>query len=127
MTCSTVALLVLFSQYLKDVPIPLPKGKKVYLFRMFPVLLTILIMWMMCAIFTATDVFGDNDAARTDLNGKIIGDIDWARVPYPFQWGVPNVTVAGVFGMLAGVLASAIESVGDYYACARLAGTSHHM
>lgn len=32
------------------------------------------------------------------------------------------MTVAGVFGMLAGVLASSIESVGDYYACARLAG-----
>ena len=32
------------------------------------------------------------------------------------------MTVAGVFGMLAGVLASAIESVGDYYACARLSG-----
>ena len=28
---------------------------------------------------------------------------------------------AGVFGMLAGVIASAIESIGDYYACARLA------
>ena len=32
------------------------------------------------------------------------------------------MTVAGVFGMLAGVIASAIESIGDYYACARLAG-----
>ena len=38
------------------------------------------------------------------------------------QWGLPTVSVAGVFGMLAGVLASMIESVGDYYACARLAG-----
>ena len=38
------------------------------------------------------------------------------------QWGVPTVSAAGVFGMLAGVLASAIESVGDYYACARLSG-----
>lgn len=38
------------------------------------------------------------------------------------QWGIPTVTVAGVFGMLAGVLASAIESIGDYYACARLSG-----
>ena len=27
-----------------------------------------------------------------------------------------------MFGMLAGVLAGALESVGDYYACARLAG-----
>ena len=32
------------------------------------------------------------------------------------------MSAAGVFGMLAGVLASIIESVGDYYACARLAG-----
>ena len=32
------------------------------------------------------------------------------------------MTVAGVFGMLAGIIASLIESVGDYYACARLSG-----
>ena len=38
------------------------------------------------------------------------------------QWGTPTVSPAGVFGMLAGVLASIIESVGDYYACARLSG-----
>ena len=38
------------------------------------------------------------------------------------QWGWPTVSAAGVFGMVAGVLASAIESVGDYYACARLSG-----
>ena len=38
------------------------------------------------------------------------------------QWGTPTISVASVFGMLAGVLASMIESVGDYYACARLSG-----
>ena len=38
------------------------------------------------------------------------------------QWGVPTVSPAAVFGMMAGVLASAVESVGDYYACARLSG-----
>ena len=38
------------------------------------------------------------------------------------QWGTPTVSVAAVFGMLAGVLSSIIESVGDYYACARLSG-----
>ena len=38
------------------------------------------------------------------------------------QWGTPTVSAAGVFGMLAGVLASIIESMGDYYACARLSG-----
>lgn len=38
------------------------------------------------------------------------------------QWGWPTVSPAGVFGMLAGVIASIIESIGDYYACARLSG-----
>ena len=41
---------------------------------------------------------------------------------FAVQWGVPTVTVAGVFGMLAGIVASAIESIGDYYACARMSG-----
>lgn len=42
----------------------------------------------------------------------------------PFKWGFPqfgsSVMWAGVFGMLAGYLASMIESIGDYYACARI-------
>ena len=38
------------------------------------------------------------------------------------QWGRPTVSYAGVLGMLTGLLASLIESVGDYHACARLSG-----
>jgi len=42
----------------------------------------------------------------------------------PFKWGLPDfgsaTLWAGVFGMLAGYLASMIESIGDYYACARI-------
>ena len=38
------------------------------------------------------------------------------------QWGRPTVSVASVFGMLAGVLAGIVESIGDYYACANLCG-----
>ena len=41
---------------------------------------------------------------------------------YLVQWGWPTVSIAGVLGMLAGVVASAIESIGDYFACARLSG-----
>ena len=40
----------------------------------------------------------------------------------PGQWGLPTVHVAGVLGVLAGVLASIVESIGDYFACARLSG-----
>ena len=35
---------------------------------------------------------------------------------------MPTISTAGVTGMIAGVLAGMIESVGDYYACARLSG-----
>lgn len=38
------------------------------------------------------------------------------------QWGMPTVSVSSVLGMTAGVLASTMESIGDYYACARLCG-----
>lgn len=38
------------------------------------------------------------------------------------QWGTPTVSAAAVIGMMAGVMAGIIESIGDYYACARLAG-----
>lgn len=40
--------------------------------------------------------------------------------PSTVQWGVPTVTAAGVIGMMSAVVASIIESIGDYYACARL-------
>jgi len=35
---------------------------------------------------------------------------------------VPTVSVAGVCALLSGILATTIESVGDYHACAQLAG-----
>jgi len=41
---------------------------------------------------------------------------------FTVQWGWPTVSTVAVFGMLAGVIAGVVESIGDYYACARLAG-----
>lgn len=35
---------------------------------------------------------------------------------------MPTVSLAGIFGLLAGVISSMLESMGDYYACARLSG-----
>ncbi|XP_042871306.1 solute carrier family 23 member 1-like isoform X2 [Penaeus japonicus] len=126
----TMALLILFSQYLRNVAVPLLSYSKekgvsttpVYIFKLFPVLLAILISWGFCGILTASGVFPEGNKARTDLTTDLLSNSPWVRVPYPGQWGLPTVSVAGVFGMLAGVLASMIESVGDYYACARLAG-----
>ena len=41
---------------------------------------------------------------------------------FSVQWGTPVVVISGVLGLIAGVVSSAVESVGDYYACARMAG-----
>ncbi|KAK9516996.1 hypothetical protein VZT92_024894 [Zoarces viviparus] len=131
----TIALIILFSQYLHHIPVPFPtfsKEKKlhtsrVYVFQLFPVLLGITLPWLVCYILTIYNVFPTEPdqygyLARTDLQGDVVSQAPWLSFPYPGQWGMPTVSLAGVVGILAGVIASMIESVGDYHACARLSG-----
>ncbi|XP_051580560.1 xan_ur_permease domain-containing protein [Myxocyprinus asiaticus] len=131
----TACLIVIFSQYLRNIAIPFPsysRAKKfhtsrIYIFQILPVLLGITLSWLICYILTIYNVLpSDPDQygylARTDVNGDVTGRAPWFRFPYPGQWGVPSVSLGGVFGILAGVLSSMIESVGDYHACARLSG-----
>ena len=40
----------------------------------------------------------------------------------PGQFGTPKVTIGGFVGFIAAVIGGMIESLGDYYACAKLAG-----
>ena len=106
-------------------------------------MLSIIISWTLCAILTVSGAVEPDSPVRTDSKLHILHDAPWFRVPYPCtyflkiillkqktlnnvnfctgQWGIPTVSVGGVFGMFAGVIASAMESIGDYYACARLA------
>ena len=69
---------------------------------------------------TAAGVFGPGHPAHVSFAS--VESAPWLRVPYPFQWGLPVFGSAAAVGMLAGYLASVVESVGDYYAAARLAG-----
>ncbi|XP_026504736.1 solute carrier family 23 member 1-like [Terrapene carolina triunguis] len=131
----TIFFIVLFSQYLKNVPVPLPSYQgfrkchfsKVYLFQIFPVLLGLAITWLICFALTVSNAFPSDSAvygyvARTDIKGDVLSQAPWFRIPYPGQWGVPTISLAGIFGIIAGVISSMVESVGDYYACARLSG-----
>lgn len=121
-------MLTLFSQVLVNVRVPIPvyrRGGGVQirmfsLFKLFPVLLTITIMWGLCGILTLTGVFGEGHAARTDTRLKVFTDASWFRVPYPGQFGLPTVTLAGVLGMLAGVLACTVESISYYPTVSRM-------
>ncbi|XP_063825180.1 solute carrier family 23 member 2 isoform X1 [Ostrinia nubilalis] len=123
----TFILLTIFSQCMGEVKIPTLAWKKgrctitwFPLFKLFPVLLTIVIMWAICGILTATGTLPPHHSARTDVKINIIEDAPWFRVPYPGQWGVPTVSVAGVLGMLAGVLACTVESISYYPTTARM-------
>uniref|UniRef100_A0A8C4HAQ0 Solute carrier family 23 member 4 n=1 Tax=Dicentrarchus labrax TaxID=13489 RepID=A0A8C4HAQ0_DICLA len=141
----TTALITLFSQYLRHIPVPFPmynKDKKLHISRvyttlqdqkgdslsMYPqVLLGITLSWLVCYILTTNNVLPAEPEkygymARTDLKGDVISKAPWITFPYPGQWGMPTVSLAGVVGILAGVISSMIESVGDYHACARLSG-----
>ncbi|CAO2593687.1 Solute carrier family 23 member 1 [Lemmus lemmus] len=132
--CS-ILLIVLFSQYLRNLTFLLPVyrwGKgftlfRIQIFKMFPIVLAIMIVWLLCYVLTLTDVLPADPTAygfqaRTDARGDIMASSPWIRIPYPCQWGLPTVTVAAVLGMFSATLAGIIESIGDYYACARLAG-----
>jgi len=105
-------LLILFSQILVDVKVPAVTYRKgvgfkivwFELFKLFPVLLAIAIMWLVCGILTATNVFQPGNPARTDVRIKVLEDSPWFRVPYPLQFGSPTFSFSSILGMLAGQL-----------------------
>jgi uracil-xanthine permease len=108
---ATIVLIILCSQYLRTTH---------KLFEMFPILIAIVGAWLLAYIGTAMGSFPAGHPSHVDFSG--VQAAPWIRVPYPFQWGAPQFGTVAAIGMLSGYLASVIESVGDYYACARLAG-----
>ena len=60
----TIVVMTLCSQYLRGVAVPVPRlqGRglgvaRVKVFSLFPILLTILLMWLLCAVLTAAGAF----------------------------------------------------------------------
>ncbi|KAB1194547.1 xanthine permease [Haloferax sp. MBLA0076] len=128
----TLALIVLFSQYL-DTAHPA--------FKLFPVLLGVIVSYIVAAILSVTGVIAAGAPGFVDFQSVLTAP---AFMPiYPFQWGfaggpgtmevalpivgsiafgIPQFTSSFIIGMLAGVAASMVESFGDYHAVARLSG-----
>ncbi|XP_030852021.1 solute carrier family 23 member 1 [Strongylocentrotus purpuratus] len=131
----TMALIILCSQYIDRLKVPClgfskSNGCHVFrypLFRLFPIFIAAVLSWLLCFILTITDVFPNDPSSpnyrvRTDANSEGVANTPWFYFPYPGQWGAPSFSAGGVFGMSAAVLASIVESIGDYYACAKLSG-----
>jgi len=126
-----VVLVTLFSEYLKNVPVPVPSYsfrkkqcgiKWPKLISTLSVILALIICWVLCAILTATNVFAEDSMARTDGLTAKLAEANWFWIPYPGQFGMPTVSIGGFVGMFAGVIGGVVESLGDYYACAKLSG-----
>jgi len=114
----TILALILFSQVFS-------RYSRVFL--LFPVLLAIVVGWISALIGSAAGWI-PSDSTSYMLGDKLaaIKAAPWFTVRHmiPFKFGFPefgSIFVAGAFGMLAGYLASMIESIGDYYSCARIA------
>ena len=91
------------------------------IFRLYPVLIGVIVGLISCFIFTATDTFPEEDASRTDSSRTAgIENAPWLHFPYPGQWGAIKFAPAAFVGMITGALASIIESIGDYFAAARI-------
>lgn len=107
----TILLIILFSQFLR---------RRHRIFELFPILMGILLAWGVAAILTWKDVFPAGHPAHVSTDNLVAAP--WVRIPTPFQWGMPVFGAAAIVGMLAGYVSSIVESVGDYFACSRMAG-----
>ncbi|MFD1644556.1 uracil-xanthine permease family protein [Haloarchaeobius litoreus] len=107
----TVLLIVLFSQYLNNYN---------RAFRLFPVLLALVAAWLVAAVLSFTGIYAAGTAGY--INFDTVANADPILAIYPLQWGMPQFTGSFIIGMFAGMLASVIESFGDYHSVARMAG-----
>uniref|UniRef100_T1J1F0 Uncharacterized protein n=1 Tax=Strigamia maritima TaxID=126957 RepID=T1J1F0_STRMM len=125
----TVLMLIIFTEPLKNIHLPIysysktrswHRAKSLPIFQLFPVLMVVTLVWILCIILTKCDVFSVGNAARTDVNSNLITRAKWFRVPYPTQWGLPSVNLVCFIGMLGSSVANVIVAVGNYYICARM-------
>jgi uracil-xanthine permease len=107
----TLLALILYSQFL---------GRTSRVFLLFPVLLAIVTGWVIAIIVSAVGWVQPGDPAYVDWSKVAAAPWVSAMPIVPFKWGVPQFKIALILAMVAAYLASMIESIGDYYAAARI-------
>jgi len=96
-------------------------SKRFRVFQLFPMLAAILIGVSICGVLTMAGFFKRGDAAFVDLTA--IASSPWIRgTDILFPWGYPEFFLGAFVAVLAGYLASIIESFGDYHVCKNVAG-----
>ncbi|XP_033761497.1 solute carrier family 23 member 2-like [Pecten maximus] len=129
----TAVTSLVLSMYLGNRKMPFPawsRKKRFHIIwypfhQVFSVLIGLLAGWGLSAVLTYAGVFSDDPSnldymARTDARAEIITNANWFNVPYPNRFGKPSLNTSVFIGFLIGTLTSIIDSIGDYYACARI-------
>ncbi|OWF52785.1 Solute carrier family 23 member 2 [Mizuhopecten yessoensis] len=129
----TFAVAMVLSLYLEGRKTPIPFWSKtrgfhiIYypLHTVFSLLIAIVVGWSVSILLTTLGSFSDdpNSAqyfARTDSRLKVIEEASWFYFPYPGQFGPPRFSLDVFVTFLIATLISVIDSVGDYYAVARI-------
>ncbi|XP_064609568.1 solute carrier family 23 member 2-like [Liolophura sinensis] len=127
MSCLNIVIIIIISQYVNRYNVPMPTWSRrggfkfvpFPLFELFPVLLSVIIGWVISYIFTVCGLFPDDSSvlqyqARTDFAIDSVRNAPVFTVPYPGQYGAPSIKLSYFVMIAVVVLASILESVGDY-------------
>ncbi|XP_069111799.1 solute carrier family 23 member 1-like isoform X2 [Argopecten irradians] len=92
--------------------------------QVFSILIGLMVGWGLSAILTYTQVLSNDPSlpeymARSDARADIITNANWFKVPYPNQFGTPRFNMGVFIAFFIGTLNSILDSIGDYYSCAR--------
>lgn len=122
----TAAISIILSLYLGKYLLPIPVWTRKRgchtirypLHQVFSILIAIMVGWAVSGICTAAGVI-TNEKARTDIGMDIVNNASWFYVPYPTQFGPPSFDISIFVGFFIATLISVLDSIGDYYACAK--------
>ncbi len=110
----TMALIIVFS-------LVLARGNR--FFRLFPILTAVVAVSTLCFVLSKAGVFPAGHPAHVSL--EAVRESQWVRLApgeLLFPWGWPKFHLGFFLAVLAGYLASMIESIGDYHAVSYMAG-----
>ncbi|KAJ8316851.1 LOW QUALITY PROTEIN: hypothetical protein KUTeg_004755, partial [Tegillarca granosa] len=124
---------IILSLYLgkRNMPVPVwtrEKGFRIIrypLHQVFAMLISMGIGWSLSGILTATNILSSDPNskefyARSDTKLSVVSTTPVFLFPYPGQYGTSKFSVAIFVSFMSATIVSIIDSVGDYYACARM-------